>query len=214
MKPDINSKEFKEAISVEQMRKSDEYTIKNYTDSKTLMLRAAKGIYDLDIWFGKKIAIVCGSGNNGGDGYALSCLITKHGYSADVYRVSDKFSDDGKYYYDMAKDMGVQDFEVCENTDFSKYDVVVDCILGTGFKGSPQGNVKTAIKKINQSSAYIVCADINSGINGDTGEWDIAVKSDMTVSIGFYKKGLFLGKAPELIGDMKNIDIGIELVNT
>ena len=54
MKPDINSKEYKEAISVEQMRRSDEYTIKNYTDSKQLMLRAAKGIFDLQIWLNKK----------------------------------------------------------------------------------------------------------------------------------------------------------------
>ena len=213
MKPDINSKEYKEAVSVEQMRKSDEYTIKKYTDSKTLMLRAAKGIYDLDIWFGKKTAIVCGSGNNGGDGYALACLITKHGYSADIYRVTDKFSEDGRYYYDMAKDMGVNDFVLCESTDLSAYDIIIDCILGTGFKGSPKANVKAAIDKINHSGAYVVCADINSGLNGDTGECDIAVRSDMTVSIGFYKKGLFTGKAPGLIGDMINVDIGIELVN-
>ena len=213
MKPDINSKDFKGAISVERMRRSDEYTIQKYTDSKTLMLRAAKGIYDLEMWYGKKIAIVCGSGNNAGDGYALACLITKHGYGAHIFRVTDKFSDDGKYYYHMAKEMNVPDFVLNDSTDLSKYDIVVDCILGTGFKGVPQGNVKTAIEKINCSSAYVICADINSGLNGDTGEGDIAVKSDMTVSIGFYKKGLFLGRAPELIGDMINVDIGIELVN-
>lgn len=54
-------------VSVEQMRKSDEYTIKHHTDSKTLMYRAAKGIYESYEWNDKKIAIVCGSGNNGGD---------------------------------------------------------------------------------------------------------------------------------------------------
>ena len=194
MKPDVNSKEFKEAVSVETMRKSDEYTISKYTDSKTLMLRAAKGIYDLEIWYGKKIAIICGSGNNGGDGYALSCLITKHGYNCDIFRVTDKFSQDGKYYYDMAKEMGVKDFCLNDDTDLSEYDIVVDCILGTGFKASPKDNIKTAIEKINQSGAYVISADINSGLNGDTGECELAVKSDLTVSIGFYKKGLFLGK--------------------
>ena len=124
------------------MRKSDEYTIQKYTDSKTLMLRAAKGIYNLEMWYGKKIAIVCGSGNNAGDGYALACLITKHGYGAHIFRVTDKFSDDGKYYYHMAKEMNVQDFVLNDSTDLSEYDIVVDCILGTGFKGVPQGNVK------------------------------------------------------------------------
>ena len=211
MKPDINSKEFKEAVSVEKMRKSDEYTISKYTDSKTLMLRAAKGIYDLEIWLDKKIAIVCGSGNNAGDGYALSCLITKHGYNCHIFRVTDKFSADGKYYYNMAKEMGIDDFVLSDATDLSGYDIVIDCILGTGFKGSPQGNIKTAIEKINSSGAYVICADINSGLNGDTGEGETAVKSDLTVSIGFYKKGLFLGRAPKIIGDMINVDIGIEL---
>lgn len=212
MKLTINSKEFKEAISVEQMRRSDEHTIKNYTDSKQLMLRAAKGIYDLQMWLNKKIAIVCGSGNNGGDGYALSCLLTKCGYSAEIFRISDSFSDDGRYYYDMAIEMGVGDHLFCEYTDFSPFDIIVDCIFGTGFKGTPKDNAAKAIEKINQSGSYVISADINSGLNGDTGEGDIAVKSDLTVSIGFYKKGLFLGKAPELIGDMINVDIGIELI--
>lgn len=212
MKPDINSKEYKEAISVEQMRRSDEYTIKNYTDSKQLMLRAAKGIFDLQIWLNKKIAIVCGSGNNGGDGYALACLLTKCGYDAKIIRTSEKFSEDGRYYYKMAKDMNIDDFLFSDNTDLSCYDIIVDCIFGTGFKGVPRGNEAEAIKKINEAVAYVISADINSGLNGDTGEGELAVKSDMTVSIGYYKKGLFLGRAPELIGDMINVDIGIELI--
>lgn len=212
MNPTINSKEFKEAISVEQMRRSDEYTIKNYTDSKQLMLRAAKGIYDLQMWLDKKIAIVCGSGNNGGDGYALSCLLTKCGYNAQIIRISDNFSNDGKYYYDMAKDMGVKDQLFCEDTDFRDFDIIVDCIFGTGFKGTVKGVAAMAIEKINSSDAYVISADINSGLNGDTGEGDVAVKSDLTVSIGYYKKGLFLGRAPDLIGDMINVDIGIYLI--
>ncbi|MBO5743001.1 MAG: NAD(P)H-hydrate epimerase [Clostridia bacterium] len=212
MKPTINSKEFKEAINVEQMRRSDEYTIKNYTDSKQLMLRAAKGIYDLQMWLNKKIAIVCGSGNNGGDGYALSCLLTKCGYNAQIFRIGNKFSDDGKYYYDMAIDMGVKDQLFCEDTDFKGFDIIVDCIFGTGFKGTAKDNAAKAIEKINSSGAFVISADINSGLNGDTGEGDVAVKSDLTVSIGYYKKGLFLGRAPDLIGDMINVDIGIYLV--
>lgn len=212
MKPSINSKEFKEAISVERMRKSDEYTMSKYTTGKQLMLRAAKGIYDLQIWLGKKIAIVCGSGNNGGDGYALSCLLTKCGYNAVIFRTGNKFSEDGKYYYDMAIDMGVKDFVFCEDTDLKEYDIVIDCIFGTGFKGCAEGIAGAAIEAINSSDAYVISADINSGLNGDTGEGSPAVKSDLTVSIGYYKKGLFLGRAPELIGDMINVDIGIELI--
>ena len=71
MKPTKNSKELKKsAISVAKMRESDAYTIANLVDSKELMYRAAMGIYNSAKWYGN-IAIVCGSGNNAGDGYAL-----------------------------------------------------------------------------------------------------------------------------------------------
>ena len=212
MKPDINSKEYLEAISVDKMRRSDKYTIENYTNGAELMLRAANGIFKSCMWLNKKVAIICGSGNNAGDGYALSCLLTKRGYSADIYRLYDKFSTDGKYYYDMAIDMGVKDYIFSSDTDLSSYDIIVDCIFGTGFKGTPTGMAADAINKINKSDAYVVCADINSGLDGDTGKAALAVKSDLTVSIGFYKKGMFLNDAPRLIGDMVNIDIGIVLI--
>ena len=58
----------------------------------------------------------------------------------------------------------------------------------------------------------MISADINSGLNGDTGIADLAVKSDLTVSIGFYKTGLFRGDAPLYIKDLINVDIGITLV--
>ena len=61
------------------------------------------------------------------------------------------------------------------------------------------------------AEAYVIAADINSGMNGDTGEAELAVRSDLTVSIGFYKKGLFTGRAPELIGRLVNVDFGIVL---
>ncbi len=85
----------------------------------------------------------------------------------------------------------------------------MDCILGTGFAGVPRGAAAEAIRAVNASGAWVVSADINSGMNGDTGEAVLAVRSDLTVSIGFYKAGLFLGRAPELIGELVNVEIGI-----
>ena len=199
-------------VSVEQMRKSDEYTIKHHTNSKTLMYRAAKGIYKSYEWGNKKIAIVCGSGNNGGDGYALACILADNGIFADIFRVSEKSSDDGRYYHDIATQKNVKSFMFDSDTDFSDYDVVVDCILGTGFTGEPRGSVADAIRKINSSDSYVICADINSGLNGDTGKAALAVKSDLTVSIGYLKNGMFKNDAPSLIGKLTNADIGIVLV--
>ncbi|MBQ7901681.1 MAG: NAD(P)H-hydrate epimerase, partial [Clostridia bacterium] len=145
-----------QAVTVEQMRNADAYTIANFVPSKELMYRAAMGIYNSYNWYGKKIAIVAGSGNNGGDGYALAGILAENGVECTIYRVSGKFSSDGGYYYNIAIGAGVRDVIFNECTDFEGYDVIVDCILGTGFHGVPEGNVKCAIEKINDSSAYVI----------------------------------------------------------
>lgn len=212
MKPDINSEEFKSTISVERMRESDKYTIAHFVSGRELMYRAAMGIYESADWDGKNVAIVCGSGNNGGDGYALACILADNGIVPTIFRLSDKFSEDGRYYYTEAKGKGVKDVIFTPEMNFGGFDIIVDCILGTGFRGRPQGVVVSAIERINEAKAYTVCADINSGLNGDTGEAILAVKSDLTVSIGFYKKGMFLNNAPKLIDNLVNVDIGIVLV--
>ena len=209
MKPTVNSPEYRSAISVAKMRESDAYTIAHLVPSKTLMYRAAMGIYQAADWQGKRIAIVTGSGNNAGDGYALASILADNGIFSTLVRVSKKFSEDGQYYYGIAIQKGVHDSIFTADTDLSAYDIVVDCILGTGFCGEPRGITADAIRAIHASGAYVISADINSGLNGDTGEAILAVKSDLTVSIGFYKTGMFLGDAPSLIGDLINVDIGI-----
>ena len=199
-------------VSVEQMRRADEYTIRQGTSGRELMHRAALGIYRAADWRNKNVAIVTGSGNNGGDGYALAAILAENGVFAALYRTSESFSDDGRFYYERAKELGVCDEMFTYDTDLSGYNIVVDCILGTGFKGVPRGLVADAIAAINQSGAYIICADINSGLNGDTGEAVLAVKSDITVSIGFYKKGMFKAVENGFIGELINVDIGIAMV--
>lgn len=129
-----------------------------------------------------------------------------------IFRVTEKFSEDGRFYYERAKNLKVKDFLFDSKTSLKEFDIVVDCVFGIGFKGVPTGTIADAIKCINASGAYIVSVDINSGLNGDDGEASIAVKSDLTVSIGYFKKGMFCGKAPELIGRLTNVDIGIVLV--
>ena len=212
MRPDVNSPEFKKAISVARMRESDMYTIESGVPGRELMKRAALGIYNAADWTGEKVAVICGSGNNGGDGYALAEILSEKGTDVSVFRVSDRFSDDGRYYYERAVARGAPDFAFDKNVDLTPFDIIVDCILGTGFRGEPEGIVRAAIEKINSTDAYVISADINSGLNGDTGEASIAVRSDLTVSIGYFKTGMFLNSAPDFIGDLVNVDIGIELV--
>jgi len=201
------------AVSVEQMRRSDAYTIEHFVPGKELMYRAAKGVYDAyDGWTGRAIAIIVGGGNNGGDGYALAGILKREGIDSVIYKVSEKMTDDGRYYHDIAADLGVKICSFAEDTDLSPYDIVVDCILGTGFRGDVRGLAADAIKAVNESNAYVISVDINSGMNGDTGEASTAVRSDLTVSIGYYKQGLFRGQAEEYIGKLVNTDIGIVLI--
>ena len=199
-------------ISVEMMRKSDAYTIANFVPGRELMLRAANGVYEsYNEWSGKRIAIVVGGGNNGGDGYALAGILAKKGIPATVIQASDKMSEDGKYYCDIAKELSVEIIPFTEETDLKAYDVIVDCILGTGFTGEVRGTARTAIEAINESNAYVISVDINSGMNGDTGEAALAVISDFTVSIGYLKTGLVTEAAKRYIGRLVNVDIGIIL---
>ena len=200
-------------ISVEQMRKSDAYTIENFVPSKELMYRAANGVFDsFRDWDNKKIAIVVGGGNNGGDGYALAGILKKNNIDSTIIKVSEKMFEDGKYYSDIAEELGVKAEMFNEETDLSSFEVIVDCILGTGFTGEVRGLAKDAIEAINKSNAYVISVDINSGMNGDTGEATLAVRSDLTVSIGYYKQGLFTEAAKEYIKEITNVDIGIVLI--
>ena len=96
--------------------------------------------------------------------------------------------------------------------DLSRYDILVDCLLGTGFSGPVRGAFQQAIQAINRAKAYVVSVDINSGMNGDTGKGDLVVRSDLTVTIGYLKAGMFLGEAVWKVGRLVVADIGIRLV--
>ena len=198
-------------ISVETMRQSDAYTIENYMDSKSLMYRAGVGVFESCDWQGS-VAIVCGSGNNAGDGYVLALLLKEINVPVTLFLIKEKFSDDGRYYFDKCIKAEIPYILWNENTSFDGYKTVVDCIFGTGFKGNVRGLAGAIIDKINDFKGELISVDINSGLNGDNGMSQKCVKSDITVSIGYLKPGLLINDAPKYIGELKNCDIGIELV--
>ena len=199
-------------ISVETMRQSDAYTIENYMDSKSLMYRAGVGVFESCDWQGS-VAIVCGSGNNAGDGYVLALLLKEINVPVTLFLIKEKFSDDGRYYFDKCIKAEIPYILWDENTSFDDYKTVVDCIFGTGFKGNVRGLAGAIIDKINDFKGEVISVDINSGLNGDNGMSQKCVKSDITVSIGYLKPGLLINDAPKYIGELKNCDIGIELVS-
>lgn len=206
-------------LSVENMRLSDKRTIENGTPGRELMKRAAEGILEeLESSYRKLMPdkssaclIVCGSGNNAGDGFAVAQLLVNRGYACEILLLTETFSEDGKYYYDKCIELGINVRKKCENIE--SFSVIVDCIFGTGFHGTVGEPFLSVIEQINRSKAFVLSADINSGLNGNSGRIDeesVCVKSDVTVSIGDYKPGHFLADGADVIGKRINCDIGIE----
>ena len=197
-------------ISVENMRCSDAYTIENLVPSLELMGRAAYGVYLAHSW-AAPVAIVAGSGNNGGDGFALACILKEKGIPCAVFTVGSKLSSDSAYYAEKAQNLGVS-IEPFTPGCLTGFETLVDCLLGTGFQGGVRDNYRAAIEAINESGVFVVSVDINSGMNGDTGACEIAVRSDLTVTIGFVKQGLVAENAGNYMKRLICADIGITLV--
>ncbi len=197
-------------VSVKNMRDSDAYTIANYVPGLVLMHRAAWGVFKAHTWK-NNTAIVVGSGNNGGDGFALACILKDHGYACTVFTVSQHLSADSAHYAAKCRESGIfiRSFEA---SCLEGFDTVVDCLLGTGFSGTVRGIYREAMEEINRTGAFVVSVDINSGMNGNTGEAELAVRSDLTVTIGYVKTGLVTETAGNYIKRLVCTDIGIVLV--
>ena len=196
-------------LTAKQMRKSDLNAINNNEEiSRALMYKAALGVYNSVIWSGK-IGIVCGKGNNGGDGYALALILKQNGIKSKIIQLLGNPKEDTSayFYFEECKSKGI---EITEKTDFSDYDILVDCVFGTGFTGNVDSCLEAIFNAYNRSGAYKVSVDINSGLNSNSGLGNAVMCSDLTVSIGSYKLGHFLNKARDVIKKHINIDIGIE----
>ena len=197
-----------EIVSVDTMRRSDAATIAAGTPGTELMRRAGEGIFAAAAWK-PPVAVVCGTGNNGGDGCVLALLLREHGIPCTLFLLAEKWSPDGKYYYDKCVSAGVPAEVLGDAPDFTSFGSVADCLFGTGFSGPVTGKAKAVIEAVNASGAYVVSADINSGLSGDGGLGETVVHSDLTVSIGMYQPGHFLNMAADVMKAKTNVDIGI-----
>lgn len=199
-----------DVLSAKNMANCDKATIESGTPSVVLMQRAAKSIFDAHDFKGK-IYIICGKGNNGGDGVALADIMTDKGMEPFVYLIDENISQDSKYFYDRLTAKGYAKIYGISECDYDA-DIIVDCIFGTGFKGEPKGIYAQVIECINKSRAYKISADIPSGLNADNGRFTLCVKADKTVSMQFAKSGHYLNDGKDMTGKLIVADIGIGLV--
>ncbi len=200
----------KTVVSNEQMRRFDSAEIARGTPSVELMRRAGEAVFESYAWQGP-VAIVCGTGNNAGDGYVLALCLKRAEIPCRLLLLEEKFSPDGAYYFQQCKDVGVA-WSLCDGREeYSEDREIVDCIFGTGFHGHAVGPVAEVIERINASGKPVIAVDINSGLDGTSGLGSPCVRSALTVAIGAPKTGHFLGDAKDVIGELKTVDIGIPI---
>lgn len=186
----------KNAITAEQMRHYDSYTINTIgIPSLVLMERAALAVRDEILHafplYLDHVVVVAGSGNNGGDGLDVARLLHIAGVNVTILNVGnpDHASDEHK-----VQDKICQYYQIPETTDLkilTGASLVVDAIFGIGIDRPVKGAYADAIKAINNSDALVVAVDMPSGINTDSGKvMGVAVKADATVTFAYNKVGL------------------------
>ena len=202
-------------LTAAQMREADKFTIeKKGIPSLTLMENAGIALANESQKLAPEgeILIVCGSGNNGGDGFVCARILKEKGRSVTVFALSKGKSDDCQV--NRAKWLDMEGDIVYSVAD-TKYALIVDCLFGTGFHGALEGEEKSAVAWINQAKkegAKVLSADIPSGVNGENGQVDgIAVQADYTLCIGEVKSGVLLGDGLDYAGKILRADIGIVL---
>ena len=196
-------------LTVEDMRRSDAACIEAGTPGRELMARAGRGIFEAFPWQGPT-AILCGAGNNAGDGYVLASLLHASGIPCRLFLLKERFSPDGEYYFRRCRALGIPWSLWREGASLEGFREAVDCLFGTGFRDAADGLAADMIRAMNESGARVIAADINSGLNGTSGlAGGPCVRSDLTVSIGCPQPGHYLGQAKDHIGRLVNADIGI-----
>lgn len=165
-----------EILSAKQMEKADKYAIEVLNiPSIVLMENAAIAFAEeivKDFDKNSKICVVCGSGNNGGDGFAVARQLMNRGYFVDVVALNvDNLKEDAKTNYEILLRLPVRIFQDnFSDIKFSDYDVIVDAIFGTGLNRKIEGEIETLIQNINISGRPIYALDIPSGLSGSSSE--------------------------------------------
>lgn len=157
---------------------------------------------------GAKIVIICGTGNNGGDGFVIARHLANQGFDARIviYGETEKISGDARINYEIVKNMNLPIGKV----DLSRSDIIIDAILGTGFTGVLRQDLSELIDRINSLNKTIVAVDIPSGLDCDTGfVQNAAIKADLTITFAAYKRGFLNPDSRQFTGCVSVADIGI-----
>lgn len=205
----------KELVNSREMKQYDKNTIEYYgIPSAVLMERAALSVFDeiKNRFFNlhTRILVVCGAGNNGGDGFAAARLLRLFGYPVEILFPMDvsKMTAETKAQYEA-----VQKYKIPKISQLKEnsYDVIVDALFGIGLTRDITGSLRELIEELNEQKAYKIAVDIPSGVSTDDGRiMGAAFSADLTVTFGFAKIGQLLYPGAEYCGELQVKDIGID----
>lgn len=202
-------------VTGKEMQYLDEMTSTHYGVSPELLMEQAAMQFVRTLTEQKqpcRVLVVCGFGNNGGDGIAIARLLRQASYDATIYFPlpwnEKKASKLCKMQYEIYQKYGYPIAPMIAATD--SYDLVIDAIFGTGLKREVTGSYEEAILTINEMKAERIAVDIPSGISADTGEvLHAAVRADQTITFSFGKVGQFLAPGSEYSGRVIIVPVGI-----
>jgi NAD(P)H-hydrate epimerase len=187
----------------------------------TLMEQAGRSVADaaremLTSTGGRRLAVFCGKGNNGGDGFVVARMLSG-GFDVVVFVAGDisTMRNDARVNYERVSSMRIPVVRVTSDSDLDSFrrapfDLVVDGLFGTGFAGRAEGVFSDVIDAVNSSRCRVLAIDIPSGVSGATGAaYGPAIKADRTVTFAALKVGLVQHPGAWLAGDVEVADIGI-----
>jgi NAD(P)H-hydrate epimerase len=159
----------------------------------------------------RHVVVVCGAGNNGGDGYVVARLLRGAGFTVQLLALvpTAELRGDARLAADDYLASGGQ-ARSCDQLAFATCDVVVDALLGTGFKPPVRPAFAAAIRAINAAARPVLALDLPSGLDGDSGRAaEPTVRADATISFVGLKQGLLLGDGPAMTGALYCDELGV-----
>lgn len=199
-----------------EMRLLDQYTMKEIGLPGVVLMENAGAAVVKEVMQDfpdrkTKIAVVAGSGNNGGDGFVIARRLFDFGYDVMlICCVEEKdIKGDAKVHYEVYKNRKLPIVNA-KDAQIESTDVIIDALLGTGLTGEVREPFYSLIGKVNSADKYVYAVDIPSGVNANTGEvLSTAVQADKTITFVLPKKGFYLLQGPQYIGEVICADISV-----
>jgi len=200
--------------SVSEVQELEAAQIANGVPGEVLMERAGSSAFRLlrQCWpHAEQIAVYCGGGNNGGDGYVVARLAAKAGLRVNLVALASPSTPEAQGAKEKAQAAGVQPIGRSSQV-LSGADVVVDALLGIGVTGALREPYVSVVREINQSPGARLAIDVPSGLNADSGAaLPCAVSADVTITFIRNKRGMFTGSGPDYGGAivLEHLGVGV-----